>query len=333
MSVGYSDFFCVNDGGVYMINTVQGPAVPAVPDKLPALEKASPINDSGRPVKSVEVQADKASMSALSRQLGESAVRAETRDKTLSRRELGDEAERIVSALVHKYEASKKIHNSEVPKTDDPELLDRARLATDFLTRKFAGDHSGKSPFAGLSREQLVLIAYDEKGTYTVNERRVAWGDAQDIELEWGRKAVMQGTLEASVSGKHPKFLTEVLEHYRTLPAIEQARYDEGYEGRVLSDIKNEGGLPKKDDRLPNLFEILAGYRRPVKKPEPQPQKDAADSATAPDKDKGTAKPKAQAAPTPANGESPALKTSSLSPDVSPTPEAVPRSQPSPVVP
>lgn len=315
-----------------MINTVQGPAAPAAPTKLPALEQTSAINDSATPVKRVEVQADKASMSALSRQLGESAVRAETRDKTLSRRELGEEAERIVSDLVHKYEAAKKIHNSEVPKTDDPELLDRARQATDFLTRKFAVDHSGKSPFAGLSREQLVLIAYDEKGAYTVNERRVAWEDAYRMEADWRVKTLNQASLESSVTGKAPQFYAEVLAHYKALPAIEQAQYDEAYESRLLTNIKNDGGLPKKDDHLPNLFEILAGYQRPGKKPEPQPQKDAAGSATVPEKDKGTAKPKAQVAPPPVNGQSPALKTSSLSPGVSPTPEVAPRSQPSPVV-
>ena len=304
-----------------MVIQIQGSAASVVPKAPSAVESSSPVNKSIKPIKVPDEHSDKASMSALSRQLGESAVRAETRDKTLNRSELGTEADRILVALVDNYEAKKDVHNREVPKSDDPDLLNRAQQATAFLAKRFAGDEGGKSPFSGLSREQLVLIAYDDKGPYTVNERRVAWGDAQKIESDWRFKTVAQGSLDASVTGRYPKFLTEVLEHYRALPAIEQAQYDEGYETRLLDNIKNDGGIPKQDDHLPNLFEILAGLQRPEKKPEKQPAKDAADPVEAPAKARAKADTPVAAAP-----ETSAVKTSNLSPDASPTPAGVPRS-------
>jgi len=304
-----------------MVIQIQGPAMSAVARVRSTVENPSPVNKPTNPVKVLGENSDKASMSALSRQLGESAVRAESRDKTLSRSELGEEADRILVHLVDKYEGMKGTHNSEVPKTDDPGLLNRAEQATAFLAKRFSGDEGGKSPFSGLSREQLVLIAYDDKGPYTVNERRVAWGDAQKIESDWRFKAVAQGSLEASVTGRYPKFLTEVLEHYRALPAIEQAQYDEGYETRLLDNIKNDGGIPKQDDHLPNLFEILAGLQRPDKKPEQPPVSDAGDTVEAPAKARTKADTPVAAAP-----ETSAVKTSNLSPDASPTPAGVPRS-------
>jgi len=305
-----------------MVIQIQGPAMSAVARVTSTVGNPSPVNKPTNPVKVLGENSDKASMSALSRQLGESAVRAETRDKTLSRSELGEEAERILVNLVDKYEGMKSTHNSEVPKTDDPDLLNRAEQATAFLAKRFSGDEGGKSPFSGLSREQLVLIAYDDKGPYTVNERRVAWGDAQKLEFEWGRNTVVQGSLESSVTGKAPKFFTEVLAHYRALPAIEQAQYDEGYEARLLDNIKNDGGLPKQDDHLPNLFEILAGLKRPERKSEKQPTQDTAEKIDTPVK----AKANTPATPAAVAPEAPTLKTSSLSPDVSPTPAGAPRS-------
>lgn len=57
-----------------------------------------------------------------------------------------------------------------VPNTDDLELLARAKQATSLV------NGSGSNPFKGMSRDQLALIAYDDSGTFTVNEQRAALG-------------------------------------------------------------------------------------------------------------------------------------------------------------
>ena len=198
-------------------------------------------------------------VSTIARQLGESAVRAEARDRTSSRAELGAHASRVLDVLIGpKYQAAKAVHDREVPNTKNPETLQRAINATDYMTRKLAADPTAKSPFAGLSHAELVLIAYDDKGPYTVNERRAAWEGVQEKEFFWRDRAVSQGTLEYSNAKKMPGFYTDALAHYRTLPAIEKAQYPANYESGLEARI--DGLVDRKpDDRQYNLFEILAG--------------------------------------------------------------------------
>ncbi|MFP3449799.1 hypothetical protein SB765_33250, partial [Pseudomonas sp. SIMBA_067] len=38
------------------------------------------------------------------------------------------------------------------------------------------------NPFKGLVREQLSLIAHDEGGSFTINERRAAWEELQSTQ-------------------------------------------------------------------------------------------------------------------------------------------------------
>jgi len=217
-------------------------------------------------VKKAETQKrDFSTVSNIARQLGESAVRAEARERNLTRTELGAQASRVLEVLTGaEYQAAKEAHNSEVPNTQDPELLQRAVSATDYLTRKLAGDLSAKSPFPGLSHDELVLIAYDEKGPYTVNERRAAWGEAQKIEFSWRERTVSQAFLEYPSAQKMPTFYANVLAHYQGLPAIEKAQYPEDYESRLKVRIEEESGR-KVEDRQYNLFEILAGLNLPSK--------------------------------------------------------------------
>lgn len=224
--------------------------------------------------KSTQVESfktDTASVSALSRQLGESAVRAEARDKSLTREQLGEFAKKTIAHISPESTSAKKaLHDAEVPKTDDPELIERARQATIYVNKAAAQDPSAKNPFAGLTREQAALIAYDDKGPYTANERFAAWRHGNNLEEQWRASSIARGTQEYNGSSRTVKFTTECLDHYRTLPAIEQARYDEGYEGRLLSRIKDQGGPAKPSERKVNLYDILAGLQNPEKKKEHQ---------------------------------------------------------------
>jgi len=214
---------------------------------------------------------DIASVSTLSRQLGESAVRAEARDKSMTRQALSEFATKsIAHFLPESTSARKALHDAETPKTDDPELLERARQATIYVNKAIAQDPSAKNPFAGLTREQAALIAYDDQGPYTANERRAAWRHGNNLEEQWREVAIPRGMQEFNSTGRTVKFTTECLDHYRALPAIEQSRYDEGYEGRLLARIKDEGGPAKPSDRKLNLYEILAELQNPDKKKEQQ---------------------------------------------------------------
>ncbi|TDV63297.1 hypothetical protein [Pseudomonas sp. LP_7_YM] len=163
-------------------------------------------------------------VSTLARQLSEAAKRAELRDATIDFKALGQLAGRITDELIgDTYQANKARNNAEVPDTDDPELLARARQATGFI---YGND---TNPFKGLSGDQLAVIAYDEGGEFTVNERRAAWREAYDQEQVWRRQVIQKASAEYEATGKTTSFFAEVLDHYESLPAIERAQYPQSY--------------------------------------------------------------------------------------------------------
>lgn len=176
----------------------------------------------------VNTQKDTSSLSSLSLQLSESAARAAARDSSLSRKELGSKASELLSKISGDgYFANKKLNDAEVPDTQDPELLARAANATQFV------NGSGKNPFAGMSSDQLSLIIYDESGSFTTNERRAAFSESFDQESAWRQKVVANAMAEYNGTGKLTKFFTAALEHYKDLPAIEQAQYPNSYEAKL----------------------------------------------------------------------------------------------------
>lgn len=180
-------------------------------------------------------------ISTLARQLAASASRAEERDRTLTRSELADKAKSILNQVVgDAYYANKARHDSEVPKSSDPELLARAKQATAFVNDAARGGNSIKNPFAGLSREQLSNIVYDDSGTYTVNERHAAWRESYDQEEAWREKVAAQAMAEYNSTGKLTNFFSSVLNHFKELPAIEQAQYPKDYASDLESKISRD---------------------------------------------------------------------------------------------
>lgn len=181
---------------------------------------------------------DSLKISTLALQLSASASLAEERDKTLSRSELASKAKSIVNQIVGDlYYANKTMHDSEIPDTSDPELLSRAKQATAYVNDASRGGRSIKNPFSGLSKEQLSHIIYDESDTYTVNERHAAWRESYDIEEAWREKVVAQAIAEYNSTGKLTNFFMSVLDHFKELPAIEQAQYPKDYTNDLQSKI------------------------------------------------------------------------------------------------
>ncbi|WP_258198091.1 hypothetical protein [Pseudomonas viridiflava] len=175
---------------------------------------------------------DTSSLSSLAQQLSESATRAEARDQTLRREQLSKKASEVTEQLIGRtYDDNKARHDAEVPDSVDPDRLARARQATQFA------NGSGANPFAGMSREQLSVIAYDEGGDFTVNEKKAAWLESYHQETIWRQKVVAQANAEYSSTGKLTHFFTSVLDHYKELPAIEQSTYDADYETRLQEFI------------------------------------------------------------------------------------------------
>lgn len=219
--------------------------------------------------KATSTAADKASFSTLASQLNESAERAAKRDAGMTHEELGKYGhDRINEFTQETPKVNSGTRAMEVPKTQDPELLDRARAASAFVTRTLAGDKYAKSPFENLSREQLNLIAYDDSGSFTLNERRAAWQGVQTLDETWRKVAIPQGTIEQIRTGKASKFYNEALSYFKSLPTIEKAvNYPKDAQAILESRIKGDQMLPsfhgfvsrQGGDRKLTLFDILAG--------------------------------------------------------------------------
>lgn len=224
-----------------MINSINAYSTPQTGDAtaFKTALTAERTSDSPEAKSTTITQADSTpTISILARQLADSAARAEKRDSILSRSELADKAKSLLSKISgDSYQAGKKTHDNEAPKTNDPVLLARAKQATEFVNRS-SNNGNEKNPFAGLSREQLANIIYDDSGTYTVNERRAAWMESSKQEEAWREKVIAQVIEEYNQSGKMTNFFKSVLDHYNGLPAIEQAQYPKEYASDLESKIK-----------------------------------------------------------------------------------------------
>lgn len=192
-------------------------------------------------------------LSTLSRQLAESAAKADVRDRSMSREALREERTRLVGHLLGgNYDGART-------DTSDPELIERARRATEYVVKSNQHIRNLESPFSGLSREELTLIAYDDSGAFTTDERRAAHHGIGDIESRWNRQVIQLSNMEVAAGvSNQPKFCTEIIAHYRTLPLIEQSTYPDNYEARLQAQINEvPQDTATKDDPLITLFELL----------------------------------------------------------------------------
>ena len=198
-------------------------------------------------------------ISTLARQLADSAARAEVRDATLSRSELAAKAKSALSQIQGDgYFANKTKHDKEVPNTNDPELLARAKQATDYLNNMDQNDGKG-NPFSGLSREQLANIIYDDSDNYTVNERRSASYESDRQEQVWRVKLAASAQEVYNRVGTLTNAFTEELNHFKILPAIEQAQYPANYVAELQTNIDSNFNYRtnKTDNKEFNLFDLL----------------------------------------------------------------------------
>lgn len=170
--------------------------------------------------------------SSLAQQLSDSASRADRDYAGLSRKELGARASELLAKITGTgYDANRAVYNAEVPDSSDPERLARAAQASKFV------NGNGSNPFAGLSRDSLALISYDDSGLYTTNERRAAWEEAFDQESAWRKEFAAKAMAEYNSTGKLTDAFSTALEYFKTLPAIEQAQYPGDYEAKLQSWI------------------------------------------------------------------------------------------------
>ncbi|AYC17058.1 hypothetical protein DZA65_00131 [Dickeya dianthicola] len=185
----------------------------------------------------------------MARLLSEAATRAAARDAGTDRRGLAAIADATIEKLLGPgYNQNKAAYDAEVPDSTDPQRLAQATQATDFLNGK------GTNPFKGMSRDQLALITYDDSGAFTVNERRAAWQESYDQNQEWKRAVVARIMEEYNSKGQvSASTYQSILDHYQSLPAIEEAQLPKGYASQLMTMIQQGGS----DDALTRQQEAL----------------------------------------------------------------------------
>lgn len=213
---------------------------------------------------SSEVQTStKTQVSTFSRLISDAATRAEERDSSTNRDGLAAIAQSAVDKLLgESYQKNKATYDAEVPGSDEPQRLAQARQATDFTNGK------GGNPFKGMSRDQLALIAYDDSGAFTTNERRAAWDESYDQEQVWKRSVVAKMMDEYHRTGKvSSDSYQDILDHYKSLPAIEEAQLPKDYDTQLKTLIKQTSNTESTQHKeelmsfLEHLTNRLGGNR------------------------------------------------------------------------
>lgn len=175
---------------------------------------------------------DTNTISPMARQLSDALQRANQRDASLSRDQLRVVAQKALDQIHSvRIAAPHAINDNERPDSDDPQILDRARRATDFK------NNLGPNPFKGMSPELLAAITYDDSGTFTLHERRAAWSESYDQREAWGCRVAAGVMLEYSLTRKVTKAYGQMLDYYRTQPPIEQAQMPDNHEKDLLDKI------------------------------------------------------------------------------------------------
>lgn len=160
-----------------------------------------------RPLSTATVVADEmdtgqvsahSSVSVLARQLSAAAMRAQTRDASLDVQALGQKASQVLGELL-----------------GDPHQAQQTNIPI--------------SPFQGMPRDQLALIAYDEGGDFPVAERVAALQELSSQEQLWRQTATQHALLEYDATGKMTGFFNEALTHFKSLAPIEQSQYPVSY--------------------------------------------------------------------------------------------------------
>jgi hypothetical protein len=220
---------------------------------------ASAITSGGKVAATGESETS-SSVSLLARQLSEAAARAAVRDASLSPARLAAKARSLEEMLTTYNNTGAYKYSSDKPQTDDPELVARAQQASDYIHRR------GTNPFAGLSRDQLVLIMYDEGDAFTTDERFAALEEYGRQRCLWSQQVCAQGQAEMASTGTYVNFFKACIAEYQAGSPIEQATYPANYAALRQRWIDYWESGHGSGDMARDFFEVML-------RPLPTPQK------------------------------------------------------------
>lgn len=148
----------------------------------------------------------------------------------LSREELAKKGRYILTHIKRTTESEARIADNEIPKSDDPDRLARAKQATSYIYKQ------GPNPFANLSRDQLTAIIYDDSGAYTTNERVAAGGEQQSQDTKYWQPIFAK----AEATGDYRESFEAGIAFFDRLSPIEQSYRPADYKLKMFSLLEQE---------------------------------------------------------------------------------------------
>jgi hypothetical protein len=136
-------------------------------------------------------------------------------------------------ALFHNSAAQGQTALQGMPDGDDPGRIELAKRAAAYVASiRSSPPGQAPNPFAGVDREQLTSVIYDDSGTYTVSERYAAWAEQQRQDYTSLSK------LFAGVTngGDNRLVYKGLLDYFDALSPIERSIYPDDYRDK-LADL------------------------------------------------------------------------------------------------
>ena len=119
-----------------------------------------------------------------------------------------------------------------LPQTDDPARLELGKKSLEYaISLHQSPPGNASNPFAGMARNDLSAVVYDDSGTYTMAERYAA-----SAELRMQDEAYFS-SLSAKLTngGDNRDFFKSILDYFDDLPPVEKAAYPDGYRDSIDS--------------------------------------------------------------------------------------------------
>jgi hypothetical protein len=117
-----------------------------------------------------------------------------------------------------------------LPQTDDPARLELGKKSLEYaIALHQSNPGNAPNPFAGMARNDLSAVVYDETGTYTIAERYAASAELRMQDEAYFSKLATKITN----GGDNRVFFKSILEYFDELLPVEKSAYPDGYRGSI----------------------------------------------------------------------------------------------------
>lgn len=119
-----------------------------------------------------------------------------------------------------------------LPQTDDPARLALGQKSVEYaISAHKSPPGNTPNPFAGMERNDLSAITYDDSGTYTTAERYAAWAELREQDEAYFSKLFAKITN----GGDNREVFKGILDYFDNLPPVEKTAYPSGYRDNIES--------------------------------------------------------------------------------------------------